>query len=129
MAGAGLNSPFRGSRIKAMTTLSGRVPEAYRARIIELTKDINPIVAAVAWIQGTLLGTVATVVAVIAVVLFAFGLDAARKLQFPLPLAAAAHQLYIGTAAAAHGAEDDSAVIKLYAALNGITLPTKKDAA
>lgn len=48
LAGAGLNSPFRGSRIKAMTTLSGRVPEAYRARIIELTKDINPIVAAVA---------------------------------------------------------------------------------
>jgi hypothetical protein len=31
-----------------MTTLSGRVPEAYRARIIELTKDINPIVSAVA---------------------------------------------------------------------------------
>jgi hypothetical protein len=48
LAGSGLNSPYRGSRIKAMTTLSGRVPEAYRARIIELTKDINPIVAAVA---------------------------------------------------------------------------------
>ena len=50
-------------------------------------------------------------------------LDAARKLGFPLPLAAAAHQLYIGTAAAGHGAEDDSAVIKLYAALTGIPLP------
>ena len=48
LAGAGLNSPHRGSRIKAMTTLSGRVPESYRARIIELTKDISPIVAAVA---------------------------------------------------------------------------------
>jgi hypothetical protein len=48
LAGAGLNSPNRGARIKAMTTLSGRVPEAYRARIIELTKDANPIVAAVA---------------------------------------------------------------------------------
>ena len=47
-AGAGLNSPHRGARIKALTTLSGRVPEAYRARIIELTKDINPVVAAVA---------------------------------------------------------------------------------
>ena len=50
-------------------------------------------------------------------------LDAARKLQVPLPLAAAAHQLYLGTAGAGHGAEDDSAVIKLYAALTGITLP------
>ena len=47
-AGAGLNSPLKGVKIKAMTTLSGRVPEAYRARIIELTKDLNPMVAAVA---------------------------------------------------------------------------------
>lgn len=53
-------------------------------------------------------------------------LDAARKLAFPLPLAAAAHQLYLGTAGAGHGAEDDSAVIKLYAALSGITLPQPK---
>ena len=50
-------------------------------------------------------------------------LDAARKLAVPLPLAAAAHQLYLGTAGAGHGAEDDSAVIKLYAAQTGITLP------
>jgi L-threonate 2-dehydrogenase len=50
-------------------------------------------------------------------------LDAARKLQFPLPLAAQAHQLYLATAAAGHGAEDDSAVIKFYAALAGLTLP------
>ena len=50
-------------------------------------------------------------------------LDAARKLSFPLPLAAAAHQLYIATAAAGHGAEDDSAVIKFYAELAGIELP------
>ncbi len=54
-------------------------------------------------------------------------LDAARKLAVPLPLAAAAHQLYLGTAGAGHGAEDDSAVIKLYAALTGITLPAPKD--
>ena len=52
-------------------------------------------------------------------------LDAARKLAVPLPLAAAAHQLYLGTAGAGFGAEDDSAVIKLYAALTGITLPAK----
>ena len=50
-------------------------------------------------------------------------LDAARKLSFPLPLAAAAHQLYLATAAAGHGAEDDSAVIKFYAELAGIDLP------
>ena len=50
-------------------------------------------------------------------------LDAARKLSFPLPLAAAAHQLYLATAAAGHGAEDDSAVIKFYATLAGIELP------
>lgn len=50
-------------------------------------------------------------------------LDAARALKFPLPLAAQAHQLYLATAAAGHGAEDDSAVIKHYAALAGLTLP------
>jgi 3-hydroxyisobutyrate dehydrogenase len=50
-------------------------------------------------------------------------LDAARKLQFPLPLAAAAHQLYLATTAAGHGHEDDSAVVKFYAALAGIELP------
>ena len=50
-------------------------------------------------------------------------LDSARKLSFPLPLAAAAHQLYLATAAAGHGAEDDSAVIKFYAELAGLELP------
>jgi len=55
-------------------------------------------------------------------------LDAARKLQFPLPLAAQAHQLYLATAAAGHGAEDDSAVIKFYAELAGIDLPKAKEA-
>ncbi len=50
-------------------------------------------------------------------------LDAGRKLSFPLPLAAAAHQLYLATAAAGHGAEDDSAVIKFYAGLAGLELP------
>ena len=50
-------------------------------------------------------------------------LDAGRKLSFPLPLAATAHQLYLATAAAGHGAEDDAAVIKFYAALAGLELP------
>jgi len=53
-------------------------------------------------------------------------LDAARKLQFPLPLAAQAHQLYLASAAAGHGAEDDAAVIKFYAELAGIALPEAK---
>lgn len=53
-------------------------------------------------------------------------LDAARKLAFPLPLAAAAHQLYLATAAAGHGNEDDSAVVKFYAELAGLELPAKK---
>ena len=53
-------------------------------------------------------------------------LDAARKLAFPLPLAAAAHQLYLATAAMGHGAEDDAAVIKYYAALAGLDLPVKE---
>jgi len=52
-------------------------------------------------------------------------LDAARKLAFPLPLAAAAHQLYLATAAAGHGGEDDSAVIKFYAELAGLALPQR----
>lgn len=50
-------------------------------------------------------------------------LDAARSLGFPLPLAATAHQLYLATAAAGFGAEDDSAVIKFYAELAGLELP------
>jgi 3-hydroxyisobutyrate dehydrogenase len=44
-------------------------------------------------------------------------------MAFPLPLAATAHQLYLATAAAGHGAEDDSAVVKFYAALAGLELP------
>lgn len=50
-------------------------------------------------------------------------LDAARALGFPLPLAASAHQLYLATAAAGHGAADDSSVIKFYAQLAGLELP------
>jgi 3-hydroxyisobutyrate dehydrogenase len=53
-------------------------------------------------------------------------LDAARALKFPLPLAAAAHQLYLSTAAMGLGAEDDSAVVKYYAALAGLELPEPK---
>ncbi|OBS30764.1 3-hydroxyisobutyrate dehydrogenase [Tepidimonas fonticaldi] len=47
-------------------------------------------------------------------------LDAARQFTMPLPLAAAAHQMYLQAAAAGHGGEDDSAVIKIFP---GIELP------
>jgi 3-hydroxyisobutyrate dehydrogenase len=54
-------------------------------------------------------------------------LDAAQQLRFPLPLAAAAHQLYLSTAAMGLGGEDDSAVVKYFATLAGLTLPTAKE--
>lgn len=47
-------------------------------------------------------------------------LDAAHESTFPLPLTAAAHQMYLMAAAAGHGGEDDSAVIKIFP---GIKLP------
>jgi 3-hydroxyisobutyrate dehydrogenase len=52
-------------------------------------------------------------------------LDTAKKLAFPLPLTAAAHQLYLAAAAQGHGLEDDASVVKVYAALAGLDLPTK----
>lgn len=56
-------------------------------------------------------------------------LDAARKLAFPLPLASSAHQLYLATAAMGLGGEDDSAVVKYYASLAGLSLPGQETAA
>ena len=41
-------------------------------------------------------------------------LDYAKKSVFPLPLSAAAHQMYMSASAAGHGGEDDSAVIKVF---------------
>jgi putative dehydrogenase len=49
-------------------------------------------------------------------------LDSGRELRFPLPLAAAAHQQFLAAAAAGHGSEDDSAVVKVYEALSGISV-------
>ena len=50
-------------------------------------------------------------------------LDQARALTFPLPMAAAAHQLFLAAAAAGHGARDDAFVIRVWQALAGIDLP------
>ncbi len=52
-------------------------------------------------------------------------LDQARALTFPLPLAAAAHQLFLAVAAAGHGGQDDAFVIRFWEALAGISLPQK----
>jgi 3-hydroxyisobutyrate dehydrogenase len=50
-------------------------------------------------------------------------LDSARRLTFPLPLTASAHQMFLATSAHGHGNEDDAAVIKMFEALAGIELP------
>ncbi|WP_416048650.1 L-threonate dehydrogenase [Cupriavidus basilensis] len=50
-------------------------------------------------------------------------LDTARTSKFPLPLSAAAHQMFMMASSAGHGGEDDSAVIKIFP---GIELPAKK---
>ncbi|MBO0712271.1 MAG: NAD-binding protein [Acetobacteraceae bacterium] len=50
-------------------------------------------------------------------------LDQARTLTFPLPMASAAHQLFLAAAAAGQGARDDAFVIRVWQALTGIDLP------
>ena len=52
-------------------------------------------------------------------------LDQARAFTFPLPMASAAHQLFLAAAAAGHGAKDDAFVIRVWEALAGIELPGK----
>ncbi len=52
-------------------------------------------------------------------------LDQARSLTFPLPLAAAAHQLFLAAAANGQGERDDAFVIRIWQALAGIPLPEK----
>jgi 3-hydroxyisobutyrate dehydrogenase-like beta-hydroxyacid dehydrogenase len=52
-------------------------------------------------------------------------LDQARFLTFPLPMAAAAHQLFLAAAANGQGLKDDSFVIRVWEALTGIDLPEK----
>jgi putative dehydrogenase len=52
-------------------------------------------------------------------------LDQARALTFPLPLAAAAHQLFLAAAAHGEGAKDDAFVIRVWQALTGLELPAE----
>jgi 3-hydroxyisobutyrate dehydrogenase-like beta-hydroxyacid dehydrogenase len=53
-------------------------------------------------------------------------LDQARALTFPLPMAAAAHQLFLAAAANGQGLKDDAFVIRVWSALAGIELPAKR---
>lgn len=53
-------------------------------------------------------------------------LDSAKKMTFPLPITAAAHQMFLAAAGAGLGYEDDISVVKVYQALSGIKLPAKK---
>ena len=52
-------------------------------------------------------------------------LDQARALTFPLPMAAAAHQLFLAAAANGQGLKDESFVIRVWEQLAGIRLPGK----
>ncbi len=50
-------------------------------------------------------------------------LDMARAARFPVPVAGAALQMYLMTAAAGMGKDDDASVARLYAQVAGLTLP------
>lgn len=50
-------------------------------------------------------------------------LETGKQLQFPLPVAEAAHKMFLAASGAGFGAEDDSAVAKIYAANSNIQLP------
>jgi putative dehydrogenase len=51
--------------------------------------------------------------------------DMARAARFPVPIASAALQMYLMTAAAGMGRDDDSSVARLYAQIAGIDLANK----
>ncbi len=49
--------------------------------------------------------------------------DMARSARFPVPMAAAALQMFLATSGAGMGQDDDASVARLYAQLSGATLP------
>jgi L-threonate 2-dehydrogenase len=53
-------------------------------------------------------------------------LEAGKAMTFPLPLAAAAHQLFVAASGMGYGREDDSAVVKVYARTANVELPPKR---
>lgn len=52
--------------------------------------------------------------------------DMARAERYPVPLAAAALQMYLATSGAGMGHDDDASVARTYAALSGASLPPTK---
>jgi 3-hydroxyisobutyrate dehydrogenase len=50
-------------------------------------------------------------------------LDMARAEKFPVPVAGAALQVFLMTAGAGMGRDDDASVARLYARLTGMSLP------
>jgi len=49
--------------------------------------------------------------------------DMARSSRFPVPVAAAALQMFLMTAAAGMGRDDDASVARLYGRITGTALP------
>ena len=49
--------------------------------------------------------------------------DMARAERFPVPVSAAALQMYLATAGAGMGRDDDASLARTYAALSGVVLP------
>jgi 3-hydroxyisobutyrate dehydrogenase len=52
-------------------------------------------------------------------------LDMARDAKFPVPIASSALQMFLMTASAGMGRDDDSSIARLYAQLAGLSLPRK----
>ncbi|RUW17380.1 NAD(P)-dependent oxidoreductase, partial [Mesorhizobium sp. M1A.F.Ca.IN.020.06.1.1] len=52
--------------------------------------------------------------------------DMARSAKFPVPVAAAALQMFLATSAAGMGRDDDASVARLYAKITGTELPTTR---
>jgi 3-hydroxyisobutyrate dehydrogenase len=53
--------------------------------------------------------------------------DIGRRQNFPLPMASTALQLFIMTAAAGMGRDDDASVARLFAMLTGLQLPLQEE--
>jgi len=54
--------------------------------------------------------------------------DMARSAKFPVPVAAAALQMFLMTSAAGMGREDDASVTRLYAQIASVALPGEPNA-
>ena len=55
-------------------------------------------------------------------------LETGKQMRFPLPISAAAHQMFLAAAGAGLGLDDDASVAKIYAGNSGTTLPGEEKA-